>query len=143
MQTLKLPEFDVKLKGNTIFCLIRKKWIVLTPEEWVRQHFLNLLISHLNYPKGMFKLEHTLSYFKNQKRSDIIVLDKDGNVFLLVECKSPDVKLDQKVLNQVAAYNKVLDSQYVTITNGLSHFIWKKEKDGLRQLEEFPTYDFT
>ncbi|WP_436517447.1 type I restriction enzyme HsdR N-terminal domain-containing protein [Ekhidna sp. To15] len=140
MKTLKLPEFDVKLKDNTIFCLIRKKWIVLTPEEWVRQHFINLLIVHLAYPKGMFKLEHSMAYFKNQKRSDIIVLDKDGYVFLLVECKSPDVKLDQKVLNQVAAYNKVLDSKYIAITNGLNHFIWRKENNRFNQIGEFPSY---
>ena len=141
MTKLKLPEFDARIKDNTIFCLIRKKWIVLTPEEWVRQHFINLLITHLSYPKGMFKLEHSLAYFKNQKRSDILVLDSQGSVFLLVECKSTDVKLDQKVLNQVATYNKVLDSQFIAITNGLNHFIWKKEGDGFRQLSEFPSYD--
>ena len=141
MQTLKLPEFEANINGNTIFCLIRRKWIILTPEEWVRQHFLNLLITHLGYPKGMMRLEQTLSYFKNQKRSDILVLDSQGSVFLLVECKSTDVKLDQKVLNQVAAYNKVLDSQFIAITNGLNHFIWKKEGDGFRQLSKFPSYD--
>lgn len=141
MQALKLPEFDVKVKDNTIFCLVRKKWIVLTPEEWVRQHFLNLLVSHLGYPKGMIKLEHTLSYFKNQKRSDIVILDQVGDVFLLVECKSANVKLDQKVINQVASYNKVLDARYLAITNGLNHFIWKKESDGFHQMNEFPKYD--
>lgn len=140
MKTLKLPEFDVKLKDNTIFCLIRKKWIVLTPEEWVRQHFLNLLVSHLGYPKGLFKLEYTMTYFKNQKRSDIVFLDNSGEVFLLIECKSPEVKLDQKVLNQVAEYNKVLDAKYVAITNGLSHFIWERREEGLLQKKEFPHY---
>ncbi len=141
MQALKLPEFDVKIKGHSIFCLIRKKWIVLTPEEWVRQHFLNLLITHLGYPKGMIKLEHTISYFKNQKRSDIVILDRDGNVFLLVECKSVNVKLDQKVVNQVAEYNKVLDAKFLAITNGLRHFIWEKKGDEFHQMKEFPAYN--
>ncbi len=140
MQKLKLPEFEVKLKDNFIFCLARKKWVVLTPEEWVRQHFLNLLISHLDYPKGMFRLEHTMHYFKNQKRSDISVLDKEGKMFLLVECKAPNIKLDQKVINQVSEYNKVLDSQYVAITNGMSHFIWKREENRLTQINKFPFY---
>lgn len=140
MQTLKLPEFDAKVKDNTIFCLIRKKWIVMTPEEWVRQHFINLLITHLGYPKGMFKLEHTMSYFKNLKRSDILVLDRDGHVLLLVECKSPEVKLDQKVVNQVAEYNKVLDSKYLAITNGINSFIWRKIGDSFNQVREFPSY---
>ncbi|MEO9482070.1 MAG: type I restriction enzyme HsdR N-terminal domain-containing protein [Ekhidna sp.] len=140
MQTLKLPEFDVKLKDDNVFCLIRKKWVFLTPEEWVRQHFLHLLIAHLDYPRGMFKLEHTMSYFKSLKRSDIIVLDREGGVFLLVECKAPDVKLDQKVLNQVATYNKVLDANYLAITNGMRHFIWQRTGDGLIQLKEFPSY---
>lgn len=140
MQPLKLPEFDVKRIDNTIFCLIRKKWVVLTPEEWVRQHFINLLTTYLAYPKGMMKLEHSMSYFKNQKRSDIMVLDKEGNVFLLVECKSPQVKLDQKVLNQVAAYNKVLDSSYIAVTNGLNHFIWQRENGIFNQIKEFPPY---
>ena len=140
MQTLKLPEFEANINGNTIFCLIRRKWIILTPEEWVRQHFLNLLITHLGYPKGMMRLEQTLSYFKNQKRSDIAILDKDGNTFLLVECKSPDVKLDQKVVNQVSEYNKVLNSKYIAITNGLSHFIWERGVDGFIQKNEFPSY---
>lgn len=140
MQNLKLPEFEVKLKDKTIFCLVRKKWVVLTPEEWVRQHFLNLLITHLKYPKGMFKLEHSISYFKNQKRSDISVLDKEGEMFLLVECKAPSVKLGQKVLNQVGTYNKVLDSQYLAITNGMIHYVWEKGESGFNQIKNFPFY---
>ncbi|MEQ8629479.1 type I restriction enzyme HsdR N-terminal domain-containing protein [Ekhidna sp.] len=141
MQPLQLPEFDYQLEENKIFCLIRKKWVVLTPEEWVRQHFINLLTSHLGYPKGLFKLEQSMTYFKNQKRSDIIVLDREGNVFLLVECKAPGVKLDQKVMGQVSAYNKVLDAQYLAITNGMTHFIWKKEETGFRQISDFPFYE--
>lgn len=114
--------------------------MILTPEEWVRQHFLNLLIAHLGYPKGMFKLEHSMSYFKNQKRSDILVLDKNGDVFLLVECKSSEVKLDQKVVNQVAEYNKVLKAEYVAITNGMNHFVWQRAMGAMKQIKDFPHY---
>lgn len=81
-----------------------------------------------------------MKYFKNQKRSDIMVLDKEGDVFMLVECKSADVVLDNKVMNQLSTYNKVLDSKYLAITNGLSHYIWERIEDGFEQIKEFPDY---
>lgn len=141
MQKLHLPEFEIEVDNGKVFCLIRKKWLVLTPEEWVRQHFIHLLISTLNYPRGMMKLEHAISYFKNQKRSDITVLDRENGVFLLVECKAPSVAIDQKVVNQVAAYNKVLNAQYMAVSNGLKHFIWQQTTNGLKQIQTFPVYE--
>lgn len=136
MQALNLPEYDVRVRDDQIFCLIRKKWLMLTPEEWVRQHFLNLMIHHLQYPKGLMRLEHSLSYFKNQKRSDITVLDRDSGIFMVVECKAANVPIDQKVVNQLAEYNKILKGRYQVVTNGLKHFIW----EGSKQLKEFPAY---
>lgn len=141
MQKLHLPEFDIEVDNGKVFCLVRKKWLVLTPEEWVRQHFIHLLISTLNYPRGMMKLEHAISYFKNQKRSDITVLDRENGIFLLVECKAPNVAIDQKVVNQVAAYNKVLNAEYMAVSNGLKHFIWKRTDNGMEQIQTFPPYD--
>ena len=94
MQTLNLPEFAIRIEDERVFCLIRKKWIVLTPEEWVRQHFLNLMINHLDYPKGMIRLEHSLQYFKHQKRSDIVLMGRDSVIFMIVECKASNVKID-------------------------------------------------
>lgn len=140
MQQLNLPEFDIKIEDEKVFCLVRKKWIVLTPEEWVRQHFLNLLIQHLKYPKGLIRLEHSHSYFKSQKRSDITILNKENGLFLIVECKAPMVPIDQKVVNQVSAYSKVLDAQFIAVSNGLKHFIWKKEGAEFIQRNEFPSY---
>ena len=140
MHLLKLPEYSPKIRRNEIFCLIRKKWVVLLPEEWVRQHFLNLLINHLSYPKGLIKLEHSIQYFKNAKRSDITVLDKEGNVFLLVECKSFKVNLNQSVVSQLSAYNKVLDAKYLSISNGMKHFIWERKADDYIAITEFPVY---
>ena len=140
MQRLNLPEVTLRVEEGRIFCLVRKKWVVLTPEEWVRQHFLGLLIHHLDYPRGMMKLEHTMAYFKNTKRSDITVLDREQGVFLLVECKSPVVVIDQKVVNQLAEYNKVLDARFLATSNGLKHFVWEKTKEGLKQINEFPNY---
>ena len=143
MQNLNLPEFSPKTRETDkeeIFCIVRKKWVALTPEEWVRQHFLNLLITHLEYPKGLIKLEYSLKYFKNAKRSDIVVLDKEGNIFLLAECKAPSIKLDQSVLDQASQYNKILNSQFLAISNGMRHFIWKMEEGMLVQISEFPLY---
>lgn len=141
MQQLNLPDFDIRVQGQQVFCLVRKKLVALTPEEWVRQHFLNLLINHLHYPKGLMKLEHTISYFKNIKRSDITILDKKSGIFLLVECKASNVDIDQKVVAQLAEYNKVLDAKYLAITNGFKHFIWKKENESFVQIREFPKYE--
>lgn len=140
MLPLNLPEYTPRIKGDEIFCLVRKKFIVLFPEEWVRQHFLNLLINHLDYPRGMIKLEHSLSYFKNQKRSDITVLDRDGKVFLLVECKSFKIGLNEKVVKQVSEYNKIIDANYISVTNGLKHFVWKKSKESFEQITDFPKF---
>ncbi len=140
MRPLKLPEYDLRIENEEIFCLVRKKWVVLTPEEWVRQHFLNLLIEHLSYPRGMIKLEHSITYFKNLKRSDITILDRSGNVFMLVECKSFKVKLTQEVVSQVSQYNKVLNANYLAISNGLKHFIWERSESGYKAINEFPAY---
>lgn len=140
MQQLKLPEYLYQRDDERIFCLVRRKWVALTPEEWVRQHFINLLITHLSYPRGLIKLEQQLEYFKNAKRSDVTVLDQSANVFLLVECKSYNEKLGQAVVNQMATYNKVLNSRYLAITNGMTHFVWKKIGNDYQQINSFPKY---
>lgn len=140
MQQLNLPEFDIRVREQEVFCLVRKKWVALTPEEWVRQHFLNLMIDHLHYPKGMMKLEHSMHYFKNAKRSDVTILSRESGVFMLLECKAPPVKIDQKVISQISEYNKVLNSTYIAVSNGINHFIWKKAGESYQQLNEFPRY---
>ncbi|MEQ9304671.1 MAG: type I restriction enzyme HsdR N-terminal domain-containing protein [Marinoscillum sp.] len=147
MQQLNLPKCDLKLKdeeGNTfVFDIVRKKYVVLTAEEWVRQHFIHLMINHLKYPRALLKVESGMSYFKSAKRSDITLRDRDnGNLFLLVECKAPDVKLDSKSLNQISVYNKELNSKYVALTNGLKHFIWSFDvsSQSYKQLQNFPEY---
>ena len=139
MDRLNLPEFVIQVRGEEVFCLIRRKWVALTPEEWVRQHFLNLMIEQLKYPKGLIKLEHGHTYFKNAKRSDIVLFDRQGCAFLLVECKAPNVPIDKKVVQQAAQYNKVLEAQYLSVTNGLKHFIWNDEQ----QLHQFPPFPET
>jgi hypothetical protein len=143
---LKLPSFESRIEWKEnhehIWDMIRKQWVILTPEEWVRQHFIHLLIEKMNYPRSLFRIESTLTYAQKTKRSDIQVLDRNGHVFLLVECKSPTVKLDKSTIKQVAEYNKTLQSSHIAITNGLKHYVWKfnpKDKH-YEVLSEFPSY---
>ncbi len=128
-QKLNLPQFDVKIKkeeGKTfIFDSIRKNYFLLTPEEWVRQHFLHLLINQYNYPKSLIKVETGLRYNKLLKRSDIIIYDREGKPFLLVECKSADQKINQAAFDQASVYNMTIKAQYIALTNGLKTFCCK------------------
>jgi len=144
MKELKLPPIDANIKtenGQTfIYDSIRKKYLVLTPEEWVRQHFIQLLTKHLNYPSGLFQLERQHEYFKSKKRSDILVMDQKGNPFLLIECKSYDVKINQSTLNQVAMYNKTIEAPFIGVTNGIQHFAWELVNEEYVQLANFPAY---
>lgn len=125
MEKLNLPEYAVRLKKDgdryLIFDTVRSKFLVLTPEEWVRQHFIEYLHSTLNFPKSLMKIEGGLVYNRMQKRSDILCYDLNGNPLLLVECKRPTVKLTQSVFDQIARYNMTLKVPYLAVTNGLQH----------------------
>jgi hypothetical protein len=124
MVKLNLPDFDYKLKkaeGKVwIFDVIRKKYIVLTPEEWVRQHFVHHLITNKKYPRSLIRLESGLNYNELSKRSDIVVFNREGNPWMIVECKAPELKLSDSTLRQASAYNMTLRAKYLAITNGLA-----------------------
>ncbi len=126
MTNLNIPPFDYKIKKSDekllIFDILRKKYVVLTPEEWVRQHFIHYLINHHQYPKSLIKVESGLSYNQRLKRTDIQVFDRDGQLFMIIECKAPHIPLNQQVFEQAAQYNKVLKAAYITITNGLAWY---------------------
>ncbi len=141
MRKLNLPLFKFKIKkenNNTIiFDKIRKKWIILTPEEWVRQNFISYILDK-NYPKSLINCEKVFYINKVTKRYDIVVYDSSGDVEILVECKSYDVNLIKEHFDQVMRYNLELKSKYVIVTNGLRHFyfefddsekIYKQKKD--------------
>ena len=141
MRKLNLPLFEFKIKkenNNTIiFDKIRKKWIILTPEEWVRQNFISYILDK-NYPKSLINCEKVFFINKVTKRYDIVVYDSSGDVEILVECKSYDVNLIKEHFDQVMRYNLELKSKYVIVTNGLRHFyfefddsekIYKQKKD--------------
>ena len=126
MQPLNLPTYPFKLKRKgvitQIFDAIRKKYVVLTPEEWVRQNFLQFLIQNKNFPSSLIAVEIALKYNQLQKRADVLVYDKTGAPFLMVECKAPEVKITQDVFDQIARYNMSFKVKYLVITNGLNHF---------------------
>ena len=117
-----------------IFDETRKKLLVLTPEEWVRQHFVHFLIGK-GVPKGLLALERGLSYNKLQKRSDILVYDHDGQPNMLVECKAPQITLDQSVLSQALTYNQTIKAKYIAITNGMQHAYWLWENGDIKMLD--------
>lgn len=123
---LALPTFQPQLKTQDekvwIFDSLRKKYLVLTPEEWVRQHWINFLIEHQGYPKGLFSLEKGLKYNQLAKRTDLVVFDREGRPYLLVECKAPDVPITEKTLAQAMSYNKKLNCSHIILSNGYRHF---------------------
>ncbi len=116
--------------------------MVLTPEEWVRQHLINYFIHHLNYPKSLIQVERGLYYNQLQKRSDIIVCDRSGNPWMIVECKSPEIELDQKSIRQVAVYNLKVKAKYVSVSNGLKHVCYEAKSDAkdVLLLKDFPEF---
>ena len=147
MNQLNLPAFQTALKKDQgkvyIFDIIRKKYVVLTPEEWVRQHFINYLILDKKYPKSLFRIEGSLSYNKLQKRSDILIYNRAGKPWMLIECKSPTIKLTQKAFNQVAVYNMTIGAPYIGVTNGMVHYCYERGTAGeeVKFLDDFPVFE--
>lgn len=143
---LNLPPYPFKLTQKAqqlfIFDEIRKKNLVLTPEEWVRQHFVQYLMLHKKYPKSLIKLEGGLHLNRLQKRTDIVIYDIHGKPFILVECKASHIKIDQKVFDQVARYNFIHQVKYLITTNGLEHFYCEMDylNDTYVFLRDIPDY---
>jgi len=141
---LDLPRFEYRLREaegkRWIFDAIRKKFVVLTPEEWVRQHVVNYLTVHLNYPRTLLRIEGGLSYNQLAKRSDIVVYDRTGGPWMVVECKAPAVKLSQQVIHQAAAYNHTLKAKYVVVSNGVAHVVCALENGKVSFLENWPEF---
>ncbi len=146
MQQLNLPLYQFKMKKDgeriQIFDAIRKKYVVLTPEEWVRQNILQYLIQEKNFPSSLIAVEAGLKYNQLQKRADVLVYDKSGSPFLLVECKAPEVKITQDTFDQIARYNLIFKVKYLVVTNGLNHFccIMDYTDNSYQYLEFIPTF---
>ncbi len=146
MEALNLPAFAYKIKKTEdkpwIFDAIRKKYLVLTPEEWVRQHFINYLIQYLHYPKGLIVSERGTTYNTLAKRTDICVYNTAGEVQLLVECKASSVKISAATVQQATTYNQKIKAKYIVLTNGLEHYCWQVDFEKLQTipLASIPDY---
>ena len=146
MLPLNFPSYTFRFKSSEnkqqIFDIIRKKFVSLQPEEWVRQHVIHFLTMDKKYPTSLINVEKTLSLNGLKKRYDVVVFNPDGSIHILVECKSPNIKISQVVFDQIARYNLKMQSEYVMVTNGLDHFYCKmnyeEEKYSfLRQIPDF------
>ena len=129
MHRLNLPAFDYKIQssktGYHIFDVVRKKYVRLTPEEWVRQHFLHYLTDHLAYPQSLVRLERGVRYNRLQHRPDIVVYNRLASPLMIVECKAPHVTLNHDVWGQMARYNAYFSAPILVATNGLQHYCWQ------------------
>lgn len=146
MQVLNLPQYQFKLKQNglrlQIFDAIRKKYVVLTPEEWVRQNFLQYMIHEKKYTPSLIAVEAGLEYNGLKKRTDVLVYNRNGKPYLMVECKAPDVKITEAVFDQIARYNLVFQVDYLVLTNGMEHYCCQLDytHNTFRYLEQIPEF---
>jgi hypothetical protein len=147
MDALNLPTFDFKIKNennqNYILDEIRGKYLLLTPEEWVRQNFVKFLINYKKVPAALISLEMGFKNNKKDQRSDIAVYNRHGNIQVIVECKSPKIKISQNTFDQAASYNLKLNAEYIIITNGMQHYCIKPDYENRKWmfLKDIPNYE--
>ncbi len=146
MVLLNLPQvkFRIKSKENKqfIFDIIRKKYVVLTPEEWVRQHVIHYLITEKGTPKSLIAVEKQLTINTLIKRFDILVFNTKGLPQLIIECKAPSIKITQDTFDQIARYNLKLNAEFLMVTNGLQHYFCNLDhtNEQYKFLENLPNY---
>ena len=147
MLELNLPTFDIKVIKKDgrlfVFDILRKKYLALTPEEWVRQHFVNYLVAEKGYPKNLIVNELEIELNSQKKRCDSVVYSREGCPLVIVEYKAPEINITQKVFDQIARYNIVLRVEYLIVSNGYDHFCCKVNYDekSIEYLEAIPCYD--
>ena len=147
MQQLNFPIYNFRFKNSenkvSIFDEIRKKFIILTPEEWVRQHVVRFLLEEKKYPKSLINVEKVISVNGLRKRYDVVVFNPDGSIFVLVECKAPEIKTAQATFDQIARYNLALKAQFLMVTNGHNHYFCQMdfENEKYAFLKELPDYE--
>ena len=145
MQELNFPKFSFKNSENkvSIFDTIRKKFIILQPEEWVRQHCVMYLMTKKQYPHSLINVEKELKINGLKKRYDIVIFNPDGSIHLVVECKAPKIKINQSTFDQVARYNLALNANFLMVTNGINHYYCEMDFKNERYLflEDIPSYN--
>ena len=148
MQQLNFPSYSFRLKNSenkvAIFDEIRKKFVVLQPEEWVRQHCVRYLIEEKKYPRSLINVEKEVRINGLRKRYDIVVFNPDGSIHLIVECKSSKININQDTFDQIARYNLALNATYLMVTNGINHYYCSMdfEKKRYEFLRDIPNYLF-
>ena len=146
MQKLNFPVYSFRFKNSenkvSIFDEIRKKFILLTPEEWVRQHVIQFLLQNKKYPKSLINVEKLIKINDLNKRYDGVVFQPNGEIFLLIECKAPEVAISQHTFDQIARYNLVLKAKYLMVTNGMNHYFCQMDFENEKYvfLKELPEY---
>ena len=146
LQELNFPKFSFRFKNKenkiSIFDVIRKRFVILQPEEWVRQHCIHYLIDYKGYPKSLINIEKELIINSLRKRYDIVVFNSDGSIHLMVECKAPSININQNVFDQIALYNLSLNATYLMISNGINHYYCQMNYNDQRYefLRELPSY---
>ena len=147
MKELNLPQYSFKITGNEggemIFDEIRRKYVRLTPEEWVRQNFVRYLINAGKYPPGLIGIEVMISLNSMKRRVDILVHNRQGKPVMIVECKEPEVRIDDNVFDQIVAYNMALKTLYIVVTNGIDHYACKVDTENNKYefLNVLPLYE--
>ena len=146
MQDLNLPKYSLKFKtqeGKTyIFDPIRKKYLVNTPEEWVRQNFIQFLVQEKGYPASLMAVEMGIDVLNTKKRCDIVLYNTMGKPHIIVECKAPSIKIAQDTFDQIARYNLTLKTEFLIVTNGLQHYVCVMDHENkcYHFLKEIPNY---
>ncbi len=146
MFRLNLPQYEIKIGEKngkrTIFDFLRRKYVSLTPEEWVRQHFTHYLTDHKGYPKGLMGNEVELHVGEKRLRCDTILYNKQGQPQMIIEYKAPTIQIQQKTFDQISVYNLLLHVDYLIVSNGLQHYCCKMDYDSQKYLflKKIPDY---
>ena len=146
LQKLNFPEFSFRFKNSenkvSIFDCIRKKFVILQPEEWVRQHCVLYLMEVKKYPISLINVEKELTINDLKKRYDIVIFNPNGTIHLIVECKAPKININQTTFDQIARYNTALNATYLMVTNGLNHYYCQMDFENERYqfLKDIPEY---
>jgi len=131
---LNLPPSELRVKrlagGDRVWDQLRGKWLELTPEEWVRRHVINYFTDHLGCCARLIVQEYPIELNRQPQRADIVLFDSDNKPLILVECKAPDVAIDDSVLAQAVRYNSVVQASQIMLTNGIEHYVYKLEEGG-------------
>jgi len=145
MIKIEFPKDTIKIQQqqgfNEVFDVIRKKWLLLTPEEWVRQNIIQFLLVQKNYPASLIAIEKEIKLGELKKRCDIVVYNRQSQPWMIIECKEMKVTLSQKTLDQILRYHITLPAKYLVITNGSYSFGFEKKEDQFFDMDIFPDFE--